>query len=378
MPQSSSLKPQAFSYKHMKVSKLGFLEKFIIQKFFAPKLKEKTNFFRLLALAQRSGLGLRDALFSIKKSETNKGLIMIIQDLIDQLTQWSTFSQAMKNHSYFFQEEEVALVKSAETMGNLPEILEEMAIELENSQRIHSKIKKAMTYPLVLIVFAVIAIAILLIYVIPTIVTMFPDQESLPNLTKFMMWASNFLQKAWYLILLIGIGIVLLYRFLYKYVLAFKIFIDKLMVTLPAVSWVVKTYYMYKFSKLLSQLYSAWVSPILSLKLIGNTFTNFFYRKKTVEIKENLNAGFSFAESMEWSSLFDPILVQIVHVGEDTGNITEVLKKMSDFYRDMLQTKIDILMSLIEPLLMAMIAVVIWVIVGSIFLPMAELVNVIK
>ena len=97
-----------------------------------------------------------------------------------------------------------------------------------------------------------------------------------------------------------------------------------------------------------------------------------------MEIKENLNAGFSFAESMEWSSLFEPILVQIIRVGEDTGNITEVLKKMSDFYRDLLQNKIDILMSLIEPILMAIIAVIIWVIVGSIFLPMAELVNVIK
>lgn len=362
----------------MKVSKLWFFEKFIIQKFFAPKLKEKTNFFRLLALAQRSGLGLRDALFSIKKSETNKWLIIIIQDLIDQLTQWSTFSQAMRNHNYFFQEEEIALTKSAETMGNLPEILDEIAIELENSQRINGKIKKAMTYPIVLIVFAIIAVAILLIYVIPTIVTMFPDQQSLPNLTKFMMWASTFLQKAWYLIILIIVWMILLYRFLYRYVLAFKIFVDKIMVTMPAVSWVVKTYYMYRFSKLLSQLYNAWVSPILSLKLIGNTFTNFFYRKKIIEIKENLNAGFSFAESMEWSSLFDPILVQIVHVGEDTGNITEVLKKMSDFYRDMLQNKIDILMSLIEPLLMAIIAVVIWVIVGSIFLPMADLVNVIK
>ncbi len=362
----------------MEVSKLWFFEKFIIKKFFAPKLKEKTNFFRLLALAQRSGLGLRDALFSIKKSETNKGLIMIIQDLIDQLTQWYTFSQAMKNHSYFFQEEEIALIKSSETMGNLPEILDEIAIELENSQRINGRIKKAMTYPLVLIVFAIIAVAILLIFVIPTIVTMFPNQESLPSLTKFMMWASGFLQRTWYLIVLIGIWIILLYNFLYKYVLAFKIFIDKIMVTMPAVSWVVKTYYMYRFSKLLSQLYSAWVSPILALKLIGNTFTNFFYRKKIIEIKENLNAGFSFAESMEWSSLFDPILVQIVHVGEDTGNITEVLKKMADFYRDMLQTKIDILMSLIEPLLMALIAVVIGVIVGSIFLPMAELVNVIN
>ncbi|EKD24909.1 MAG: hypothetical protein ACD_80C00145G0043 [uncultured bacterium (gcode 4)] len=362
----------------MEVNKLWFFEKFVIKKFFAPKLKQKTNFFRLLALAQRSWLGLRDALFSIKNSETNKWLIMIIQDLIDQLTQWSTFSKSMENHNYFFKEEEVALVQSAETMGNLPEILDEIAIELENSERINGKIKKAMAYPIVLIVFAIIAIAILLIYVIPTIVTMFPNQESLPSLTKFMMWASGFLQKTRYLIIITIIWVITLYNFLYKYILPFKIFIDKLMVTMPAISGVVRTYYMYRFSKLLSQLYSAWVSPIISLKLMGNAFTNFFYKKKVMEIKENLNAGFSFSESMEWSSLFDPILVQIIHVGEDTGNITEVLKKMADFYRDMLQTKIDILMSLIEPLLMALIAIVIGVIVGSIFLPMAELVNVIK
>ncbi len=362
----------------MEVSKLWFFEKFIIKKFFAPKLKQKTNFFRLLAVAQRAWLGLRDALYSIRNSETNKGLIMIIQDLIDQLTQWYMLSQAMENHDYFFHEEEIALVRSAETMGNLPEILDEIAIELENSQKINAKIKKAMTYPIVLVVFAVVAVTILLIYVIPTIVTMFPNQESLPSITKFMMGASGFLQRTRYLIVLIIIGAVLLYKFLYKYVLAFKVSIDKLMITIPAVAGVVKTYYMYRFSKLLGQLYSAWVSPILSLKLMGNTFTNFFYRKKVIEIKENLNAGFSFAESMEWSSLFDPILVQIIHVGEDTGNITEVLKKMADFYRDMLQTKIDILTDLVQPILLALIAVVVGLIVASIFLPMADLVNVIK
>ncbi len=362
----------------MEVSKLWFFEKFIIKKFFAPKLKQKTNFFRLLAVAQRAGLWLRDALFSIKNSETNKGLIMIIQDLIDQLTQGYSFSKSLQNHDYFFKEEEIALVKSAESMGNLPDILDEIAIELENSERIDGKIKKALAYPIVLIIFALVAVTILLIYVIPTIVTMFPDQEQLPSLTKFMMGASTFLQKTRYLLIIIVIWCILGYRFLYKYVLAFKIFIDKLMITMPVISGVVKTYYMYRFSKLLSQLYSAWVSPIIALKLMGNTFTNFFYKKKTIEIKENLNAGFSFAESMEWSSLFDPILVQIIHVGEDTGNITEVLKKMADFYRDMLQTKIDLLMDLIQPILMALIAVVVGMIVGAIFLPMAELVNVIK
>jgi len=303
---------------------------------------------------------------------------MIIEDLIDQLTQWYTLSKAMINHAYFFHNEEIALIESAETMGNLPEILDEIALELENTQRINAKISKAMTYPALLIGFAFIAVVILLMFVIPTIVWMFPNQESLPSLTKFMMWASGFLKNTRYIIAIVIIGTIILYNFLYKQVLTFKMLVDKIMITIPAVSGVVKTYYMYRFAKLLSQLYNAWVSPIVSLELMGNTFTNFFYRKKMMEIKENLNAGFTFSESMEWSSLFDPILVQIVHVGEDTGNISEVLKKMADFYRDMLQTKIDILMSLIEPILMVFIAIIVWIIVGSIFLPMAELVNVIK
>ena len=106
------------------ISRLWSFEKFIIKKFFAPQLAQKTNFFRLLALAQRSGLGLREALNSIQKSESNKWLIIIIQDLIDQLTQWNTFSQAISSHEYFFHQEEIALIKSAETMWNMPEILE--------------------------------------------------------------------------------------------------------------------------------------------------------------------------------------------------------------------------------------------------------------
>lgn len=375
-PLSTKWSPKSMNQN--KISKLSFFEKFIIKKFFAPKLKQKTNFFRLLAVAQRAWLGLRDSLISIRNSEIQKGLIIIIQDLIDQLTQGVTISQAMQNHEYFFHEEEIALVKSSEAMGNLPEILDEIAIELENSERIQGKIKKAITYPIVLIIFAIVSVAILLIYVIPTMVTMFPDQASLPSLTKFMMWISWFLQKTRILIILIMIGCVMLYKFLYKYSLTFKIFIDKGMLSIPAISWVVKTYYMYKFSKLLSQLYNAGIGPTVALQLIGSTFINFFYRKKVLEIKENMSAGFSFAESMEWSPLFDPILVQIIHVGEDTGNITNVLKKMADFYRDMLQTKIDILMDLIQPILMVIIAAVIGIIIWSVFLPMAELVNVIQ
>ena len=349
-----------------------------IKKFNAPGLKEKTNFFRLFAISQKAGLWLRDALIAIRRSEHNKAMIEIIDNLAEDLTNGSTFSQAMSNHDYFFKEDEIALAQSAETMGNLPEICDEIAVEGESFEKITQKIKKAAMYPAILLCFSVVAVVILLLFVIPTIVTLFPSQESLPGITKFMIQASAFLRQTRWLILMIIAGSVVAYKVLYEKTVAFKMAIDKTMLILPVISDVVKTFYMYKFTRLLGQLLEAGVSPILALKLIGNSFSNFFYKKKMFEIRNNLKTGFGFSESMEWSSLFDPILIQIIHIGEDTGNMREVLKKMSEFYRDQLQSKIDILMAFLEPILMALIATIIGTMVAGIFLPMADLVNVIQ
>lgn len=347
-------------------------------RFNAPSLNKKTNFFRLLALSQKAGLWIRDSLIAIRKTEKQAGLLYIIDDIIDQLNQWSTFSSSLHNHLYVFREEEIALIKSAETIGNLPDVLQEISDELENDQRINQKIKKASTYPLVLIGFSIIAVVVLLIFVIPTIVSMFPSQDSLPGITLFMLSASHFIKFNWYIIGIIVVWIILWYKSLYIYVLPFKVFIDKLFIIIPVVSEVTKTFYMYRYAKLLGQLYNGWISPVVSLRLIANVFANFHYKKKVLEIQSDLKSWFGMAESMEWSSLFDPILIQIIHVWENTGNMWDVLKKMSTFYRELLQSRIDMLLALIEPFLMAFIAIIIGVVVGSIFIPMADMVNVIK
>jgi type IV pilus assembly protein PilC len=104
---------------------------------------------------------------------------------------------------YIFKEEEIALIKSAEAIGNLPDVLEEVSEELENDQRINQKIKKASTYPLVLIGFSVIAVVVLILFVIPTIVGMFPSQDSLPSITVFMLNMSDFIKNYWYIIIIV-------------------------------------------------------------------------------------------------------------------------------------------------------------------------------
>lgn len=338
-------------------------------------VQNKTVFFRLLSVAQKAGLGLKEALNSILHSERNYGMQIIIQGLEKQINEGMSLAKSMEKFRYFFGNDEIELVRASESIGNMPDILLNIAAELENFQKTKGKVKSALTYPIVLLVFAIIAVAILLIKVIPTIVSLFPDESQLPGITKFVIASSEFVQSWRWIIGLIVVAGVAAFRFSYKKILLFKIFVDDLLLKIPALGDLIKTFYLYRFSKLLGDFYRAGVSPTTALEQISAIMGNYHYKKKVLDIRRDLEAGFGFSDSMEGSKLFDPILVQIVLVGERTGNIDTVLEKMAQFYNDMLDTRIKTLMGLLEPLLLAMVAVVIGVIVASIFLPMADMVN---
>ncbi|MEI6426379.1 MAG: type II secretion system F family protein, partial [Candidatus Absconditabacteria bacterium] len=233
------------------------------------------------------------------------------------------------------------------------------------------------TYPTILLAMSAGAIVVLLLFVIPTVVGMFPAGNALPGITVFMINASDFLKDKWPVILIIAGSLYAGYTLSYKYLLPFKIIVDKLMVIIPVVSDVTKTFYMYKFSTVLGQLYSGGISPVISLHLISEIFENYHYKKKVLEIESDLKSGFSMAESMDGSDLFDPILIQIIHVGEETGNMADVLTKISGFYHDILGDKIDALLAMIEPILMIFLAAIIGSVVGAVFIPMADMVNVV-
>lgn len=359
----------------LKDNKNGFLNDLYI-KFNAPDTAKKTSFFRLLALSQKAGLWIRESLLSIRKAEKHPGLLYFIDDVVDQLTQWATFSDSLKNHMYLFKQEEIALIKSAESIGNLPQVLQDVSAQLESNDKITAKVKKASTYPIILLSVSMGAVVVLLIFVIPTVVWMFPPDKPLPGITIFMIAASDFLKARWFMLWFVAGWLYAAYNLSYKYLLPFKIFVDKLLITIPVVADVTKTFHMYRFSTILWQLYTWGISPVVSLHLISEIFTNYHYKKKVLELESDLKSWFSMAESMEWSDLFDPILIQIIHVGEETGNMADVLLKISWFYHDILGDKIDALLAMIEPIMMIFIAGIIGSVVGAVMIPMADMVNV--
>ena len=340
-----------------------------------PNLDAKANFFRLLAVSQKAGLWIRDSLKSLQQWEKSKWMLLIINDMIDKLTEGWTLAEAMESQSYFFKSDEIELVRSTEITGNMTQTLEEIATSLEESQEINAKVKKASVYPIMMIGLTAVAVAVLLIFVFPNIIDMYWDPEDLPGITKFMLSTSDYLQANRYKIIAIVVAVVVAYNAMYNYWLLFKIWVDTLLLKLPIIKGVVKQFYMSRFTSLLAQFYEAWVSPIISFKLLAWIFDNFNYKRKMIEVKNSINAWFSIYDSLEWTDLFDPILIQIINVWENTWALPTVLKRISPFYASTLKNNIDALMGVLEPMIMAFIAGIVWILLGSIYLPMADMVN---
>ena len=340
-----------------------------------PWLKNKTNFYRLFSVSQKAWLGMIDALNALLISEEHKWMRIILQDLIDKLSQWMDLAEAMEYHSYLFLQDEIELVRASQLAWNLVDTLNDIADNLEQSSELSWKLKKAMLYPIILLFGSIGAALYIDISVLPNITWLFTNQDALPWITKAMMHVAEWFIDNWMYVVIGIISVIVLFVFSYRKILGFKIFIDNLTITMPLISPVVKWNYQYKFAKQLSQFYSAWMNPVVSLQLIWNIFTNYQYKKKVLEIRKDLESWFSIYEWMEWSKLFDAILIQIIHVWESTWTTKSVLAKISKFYKVQLENKIDIMMQALEPVMIVFVAGIIGCVVLAMFLPMAEIVN---
>jgi len=357
-----------------KKQKKTFLED-LYMKLNKPKTENKAIFFRLLAVTQKAWLGIKDALSTIEKAEPHPGMKKILQDVIEQVNEWVSMSDALWKYDDFFTPAEIELIRSAEQMGRLPETLDSMAKELERFEMIKKKLKSAMMYPAVVITVSILAVIILLWKVIPTIIQIFPPGLELPLITQRVVAASHYLQNNYTTIFFVLFAVPVAFSIIYKKVLPVKIIVDKFMLKAPVVGWLVKTFYRYRFSKLLGDFYESWLSPLVALDQISHIFQNYHYRKKIEDVKKDLEVWLEMTESFEWSWLFNPILIQIIWIWEKSGNVWEVLKQMADFYREELDAKLEGLTKMIEPLLMVFVAWIIGTIVASIFLPMATLIG---
>lgn len=359
------------------VTKLSNEIKFSLLKPRNVKQDELSIFTRQLSTMINAGVPLTRSLNSLQEHTENPVFRDTLDSIKGDVESGVSLADALSKHPKVFSDIYVNMVRAGEAAGILDEVLNRLAVQQEKSATIRKKIKSAMTYPVVLVVISVLAFFGLMIFVIPKIGQIIidlggPDAE-LPLITKIMLGISNFIISFWYILFpVIGVCCVGIKKYLATPQGKTKFHIAIL--KLPAVSTIIKKVTVARFARTYASLIGAGVSVIEALSITSRAVGNKVYESTLQEACTRLENGEQLSRVIEEKSdLFPSILAQMLAVGEETGQTDTVLAKVADFYEEEVDTAIESISSIIEPVMIVFMGGMVGLIAASVMLPIASL-----
>ncbi|MCL4558701.1 MAG: type II secretion system F family protein [Deltaproteobacteria bacterium] len=340
--------------------------------------KDLSVFTRQFATMIDSGLPLVQCLDILGAQQPNKTFQKTIKDIKASIEGGSTFAAALKKHPETFDSLYTNLVSAGEVGGMLDTILARLATYIEKAEKLKGRVKGAMVYPIVVLSVAAGAVAILLLFVIPIFAKMFADVgAALPAPTQFVMDLSNFL-KHYILYLIIGIGAVVYAIRRYYKTSSGQFVIDGLLLKTPVFGEIIRKNAVARFTRTLSTMISSGVPIMDGLEIVARTSGNVIIENAIMKARESIAAGKTISEPLAQTKVFPSMVVQMISVGEATGNMDAMLSKIADFYDEEVDTAVAAMTSLIEPLLIVFLGVVIGGLVVAMYLPIFKIASTIK
>src|SRR3989344_494081 len=341
--------------------------------FFGPSLAEKMFFARNLRVMISAGLPLTRALEALASQAENRKFQKAISSVKDEITRGQNFSDALAKYpdifSVFFQN----MVRAGEEGGMLEDVLKTLSLQLEKENDLKSKIRGALIYPAV-IVLTMIGVGILmLVMVVPQLSQTFEDLGvELPLTTRIVIGLADFLTQKWYLALSIIFGLTAIFFLSLKNRTGLgKKIIDTLVLKIPVISPIIKNTGSAYMVRTLSSLISAGVHLPKALEITAATLGNFYYQQALLQASERVSKGQKLSEALrEFQGIYSQTLLQMVSVGEETGETSDILQKLADFYEEEVAKTTKNLTSIIEPVLMVIIGTVIGFFAISMIQPM--------
>jgi len=341
------------------------------------KMDDIVVFSRQLATMVDAGIPLVGALDILGEQIENHTFGTVILKIRNDIETGSSLSDAMLKHKKIFSSLFVNMVKAGESSGMLDEILDRLAAYMEKTNNLQKKIQSALIYPAVVASMAVVITLLLLLKVIPIFKGIFSGfGAELPKPTLVLIAISDGMQK--YFPYIIGIIIaIMIFVMRYTKTEKGKLRIDSLLLKLPVFGVLFKKVAISKFTRTLSTLIKSGVPILSSLDIVGKTAGNKAIEKAVEAVRANVREGESIAEPLARSKLFPPMVVRMVSVGEQSGQLESMLSKIADFYDEQVDTAVSVLTSLIEPVIIAFLGIVIGTIVICMFLPIFKVTSIV-
>ena len=331
--------------------------------------KELAVFTRLLSSLLRAGVPLVEALDSIANQTPNAFFASCVANLKDQVNEGKAFHLALKDYPIIFDTIYVSLCESGEASGTLDDVLEQIAVLMEKRSAIRNKVLMALFYPGVLLTIAVSVMIVLCVFVIPNLMDLFEDVEKLPWMTQITLAFSNFLIDYW-LALIFG-GLSFLFFFLkWKKTSSGKKTWDRFVLSLPVFGRLIRAADIAMFSKTLCTLLKGGVPVLKSLDIVKNVVGNSHIKMAIEKARENIKEGETIVEPLERSGEFPPVVLQMIRVGEKTGELENMLEQISLSYDRQVEVEVSALTALLGPVMILLMALIVVFILMSALLPM--------
>jgi len=337
--------------------------------------KSRIVFSRQLSTLINAGLPLAQSLHTVREQTEHKRLQAIIQDIITAVEGGSALSAAFAKHPDVFDDVYIALISAGEVSGTLDKALERIADQQEKDAEIMSKVKGAMVYPLIVSLVMVGVIVFMLVTVVPQIEKLYDDLgQQLPLITAVMVGAANFVTSYWWIVLAV-LGVLIYFGINWTKTTTGRKAVDSLKLNVPLFGILFRKLYMARFARTTETLMSTGVQMLETLKIAARAVNNVHIAEEINRAADKVKDGKALSASLRGEEYMLPLVPQMISIGEQSGGIDAMLGKAATFYENELDQSIKAISTMIEPILMVLLAGVAGLMIGAVLFPIYSLVG---
>lgn len=336
--------------------------------------QEIAIFSRQMSTMMKAGVPLVQSLELVARGNENKSMTEMILSVKTSIESGLPFAESLALHPRQFDDLYVNLVEAGEKSGALESLLDKIATYKEKTETIKKKIKKAMTYPAAVVVVAFIVTGILLYFVIPQFESLFQGfGADLPAFTKMVVSLSKFVTAYWWMLILIPIAAFFAFKEAHHRSANFRRFLDRMALKAPLFGEILYKGAVARFARTLSTMFAAGVPLVEAMDSVAKAAGNIVYTEGIMKMKDQVSTGTQLQLCMAQSNLFPAMAVQMIGIGEESGSLDAMCAKVADFYEEEVDNMVDSLASLMEPMIMAVLGVLVGGLVVAMYLPIFKL-----
>lgn len=337
------------------------------------KLVDKLLFFELLVSVLHAGIPVGDALRLLEKQTKNERMKIVINEMGNSIDKGLSLAESLREQGDVFDEATCSIVQAGEKSGKLNEVMKELVSQYTRMDRIQKKVKSVMTYPVIVVIVMILAVVAVLLFVIPQLMAIFGDAESLPLPTRIMVAGSNGLTQHWPVILACVTGLAGIFTYWKKTEMG-NVQWSLFLLSFPIIGGFIKKMVLSKVMRIFSFLIASGVPIIEGLRISSRVAGNVIYKKKLLLAADDLTRGIEISENFsDDEHLFPQMLVSMIAIGEKTASLGNVLEKVADFYDEDLDRNVGTLSKMMEPIIMVLMAIGVVFLLMAIYLPILQM-----